>query len=156
MIFFVHGGAWGSGQPWFYRLIAIPFLELGFAVAIIGYRVYPLCGVPPSNSNNNNNSSSSNRDRGGILTQVDDLELAFCKLVKEYPEWCCNIPNQNNNKEEYHHLPHLGTIVMGHSSGAHISLLWLVERAKQQLQQRSPWNEQKYSFQIFTFVINTT
>ena len=136
MIFFVHGGAWGSGQPWFYRLIAKSFLELGFAVAIIGYRVYPLCGVPPSNSNNNNNNtSSSDRDRGGILTQVDDLELAFCKLVKEYPEWCCCFPNQNQNHDL--HLPHhLGTIVMGHSSGAHISLLWLVERAKQQLQQQ--------------------
>ena len=38
LIFFVHGGAWGSGLPWMYRLVASSFLEEGMNVAIIGYR----------------------------------------------------------------------------------------------------------------------
>jgi hypothetical protein len=78
MVFFVHGGAWGSGKPWFYRLVTKPFLEMGLAVAIVGYRVYPLCGSPRKND----------ADRGGVRTQVDDLEAAFGKLTQEYPEWC--------------------------------------------------------------------
>jgi len=180
MIFFVHGGAWGSGMPWMYRLIARPFLELGLAVAIVGYRVYPLCGVPVSNSstsnqnsnknsnsNSNSNTNRTSNDHGGVLTQVDDLESAFHRLVEEYPQWCIrdnedrsinttntniNInttpPRKEDEKEEDHqqqtnhlihpylhphHLPHLGMIVIGHSSGAHISLLWLVERAERQI-----------------------
>lgn len=36
-IAFVHGGAWGSGFPLLYRLVA----NVGFNVAIIGYRTYP-------------------------------------------------------------------------------------------------------------------
>jgi len=40
-LFFVHGGAWGSGQPWMYRLVALPFLKIGVTVAIVGYRTYP-------------------------------------------------------------------------------------------------------------------
>lgn len=136
MVFFVHGGAWGSGKPWFYRLVAKPFLEVGFAVTIVGYRVYPLCGSP-------------GEDRGGVLTQVDDLEAAFQKLTEEYPEWCdrhfedrfvgerqaSNSVSKSNNtrKKHSHHIPHLGTIVIGHSSGSHISLLWMVEEAQKRI-----------------------
>ena len=40
-IFFVHGGAWGSGQPWMYRLVAPSFLKRNFAVVIVGYRTHP-------------------------------------------------------------------------------------------------------------------
>ncbi|KAL3896535.1 MAG: hypothetical protein SGARI_007142, partial [Bacillariaceae sp.] len=66
MVFFVHGGAWGSGKPWFYRLAALPFLRMGLAVAIVGYRVYPLSQT--------------------VQDQVDDLEAAFETLVEEYPQ----------------------------------------------------------------------
>ena len=131
MVFFVHGGAWGSGKPWFYRLVAKPFLEVGLAVAVVGYRVYPLCGSPGKN-------------RGGVLTQVDDLDAAFAKLAGEYPEWCdkdfedrfvsdANPGIAKPNKQNSHHIPHLGTTVMGHSSGAHISLLWMVEEAQKRI-----------------------
>mmetsp|Transcript_3782 Transcript_3782/g.4357 ORF Transcript_3782/g.4357 Transcript_3782/m.4357 type:complete len:450 (+) Transcript_3782:60-1409(+) len=41
VIAFIHGGAWGSGQPWQYRLVAKPLLDMGYNVAIIGYRTYP-------------------------------------------------------------------------------------------------------------------
>jgi hypothetical protein len=138
MVFFVHGGAWGSGKPWFYRLVTKPFLEMGLAVAIVGYRVYPLCGSPRKND----------ADRGGVRTQVDDLEAAFGKLTQEYPEWCDknfedrfverrfverkNHQQQTNSKHP-HHLPHLGTIVVGHSSGGHISMLWMVERVQKKI-----------------------
>jgi len=125
MVFFVHGGAWGSGKPWFYRLVAKPFLEVGLAVGIVGYRVYPLCGVP-----------CEDNPRGGVLTQVDDLGAAFEKLSEEYPEWCDKnfedrLVNQGQKPTNInHHFPHLGTIVVGHSSGAHISLLWMSEEVQ--------------------------
>jgi len=38
---FVHGGAWGSGKPWMYRLAGQGLMDLGFRVILIGYRVYP-------------------------------------------------------------------------------------------------------------------
>ncbi len=129
MVFFVHGGAWGSGKPWFYRLVTKAFLEVGLAVAIVGYRVYPLCGVPGDFDS-----------RGGVLTQVDDIGAAFAKLAEEYPEWCDKnfedrLVEEGQNSQSHrhaHHLPHLGTIVIGHSSGAHISMLWMVEEAQKQ------------------------
>lgn len=43
LIVFVHGGAWGSGMPWMYRLVAQGFKE---NVAVIGYRTYPDADVP--------------------------------------------------------------------------------------------------------------
>lgn len=41
---FIHGGAWGSGKPWMYRLIAdgmSRFLECDQSFIVIGYPVYP-------------------------------------------------------------------------------------------------------------------
>ena len=43
LIVFVHGGAWGSGMPWMYRLVAQGFTD---NVAVIGYRTYPDADVP--------------------------------------------------------------------------------------------------------------
>lgn len=41
-IVFVHGGAWGSGRAWMYRLGVHSFHTLGFGGAVIvGYRTYP-------------------------------------------------------------------------------------------------------------------
>lgn len=38
-VMFVHGGAWGSGRPWMYRLCVDTFFGLGFAgVLLVGYR----------------------------------------------------------------------------------------------------------------------
>ena len=63
LLFFVHGGAWGSGLPWMYRLVAAPFLEdLNMAVAIVGYRTFPDADVPG---------------------QVQDLERAADLLYRE-------------------------------------------------------------------------
>jgi acetyl esterase/lipase len=43
VLLFVHGGAWGSGQPWMYRLVAAGLAEkLGAcSFIVIGYPVYP-------------------------------------------------------------------------------------------------------------------
>jgi pimeloyl-ACP methyl ester carboxylesterase len=90
LIFFVHGGAWGSGEPWMYRLVAGAFLELGYAVAIVGYRTYP---------------------DGTVVDQVADLRDAAAFLARTHPAWC-----------------ERQVTVMGHSSGAHIALLFLVDR----------------------------
>lgn len=67
MVFFVHGGAWGSGKPFHYRLVAQSFLDLNMAVAIVGYRVYP---------------------DGDTATQVSDLEAAQLELTRQYPDLC--------------------------------------------------------------------
>ena len=99
MVLFVHGGAWGSGKPWYYRLVAQPFLEWHMAVAMVGYRVYP---------------------DGDTSTQIQDVEAAQSRLADEYPEICG--PNREKRS--------IGFCVMGHSSGAHIALLLLVEQAK--------------------------
>jgi hypothetical protein len=100
LVFFVHGGAWGSGMPWMYRLCASPFLNNNFVVAIVGYRTYP---------------------DGNVQDQVNDLEAASKALVSTYPEL-----NRKSGKTTKHDW--LGTTMIGHSSGAHISLLMLVQR----------------------------
>jgi len=67
LLFFVHGGAWGSGLPWMYRLIAQPFLDMGMAVAIVGYRTFP---------------------DGTVPDQVRDLEMASKELTRRFPDIC--------------------------------------------------------------------
>ena len=94
LVFFVHGGAWGSGRPWMYRLAALPFLNIGLAVAVVGYRVYPDANVPG---------------------QVADLELAAHEIERRY--------------SQMYQATEFGTIVIGHSSGAHIALMMIVQRA---------------------------
>ena len=59
-IMFVHGGAWGSGRPFMYRLMVDTLLGMGFGgVLLLGYRTYP---------------------DAGILEQVDDVLQAL--------RWC--------------------------------------------------------------------
>eukprot|EP00521_Asterionellopsis_glacialis_P010150 CAMPEP_0195301100 /NCGR_PEP_ID=MMETSP0707-20130614/28697_1 /TAXON_ID=33640 /ORGANISM="Asterionellopsis glacialis, Strain CCMP134" /LENGTH=455 /DNA_ID=CAMNT_0040363955 /DNA_START=37 /DNA_END=1404 /DNA_ORIENTATION=+ len=104
LIFFVHGGAWGSGLPWMYRLAALPFLEMNLAVAIVGYRTYPdadVCG------------------------QVDDLEKAANELTRRYAH-LFDLPKNRPG--------HIGTCVMGHSSGAHIGLLMVVDHVRRKIE----------------------
>jgi acetyl esterase/lipase len=109
MVFFVHGGAWGSGKPWMYRLCAYPFLKLGLMVCIVGYRTYP---------------------DGHVQDQVDDLHAAYQYLSQHYPDFFDKRPNYSNpsNNDDW-----IGLVLMGHSSGAHISLLWLVQQVEKAL-----------------------
>lgn len=100
LIFFVHGGAWGSGSPKMYRLAAKAFLERGMAVAVVGYRTYP---------------------EGDTQTQVEDLELAAAQLTNQYPNLCLGDSE-------------LGVIIIGHSSGAHVCSMMMVERLRAKLE----------------------
>lgn len=100
LVVFVHGGAWGSGKPWMYRLAATPFIEANLAVAVLSYRRYP---------------------EGDIQDQVDDLELASKYIATNYPQILMK-PNSVYNEDW------MGFTLMGHSSGTHIALMALVQR----------------------------
>ena len=104
LLFFVHGGAWGSGLPWMYRLVAAPFLEaLNMAVAIVGYRTFPDADVPG---------------------QVQDLERAADLLYRERRDLFDASQSRNAKRK---------VCLMGHSSGAHVGLLMLVNRIERQV-----------------------
>lgn len=93
-------GAWGSGSPNQYRLVAKPFLDRGMAVAVVGYRLYP------------------NAD---VSAQVLDLELAATQLSNRYPDLCLGSSE-------------LGVTAIGHSSGAHILGMMLLERLRRRME----------------------
>ena len=63
VVLFAHGGAWGSGKPWMYRLAAIPFFNYTNRVAIWGYRTYP---------------------DGTVQDQMQDLQSAINLLKQKY------------------------------------------------------------------------
>jgi acetyl esterase/lipase len=74
---------------------------------------------------------------GQALDQVEDVEAALALVAQEYPELV------------EHHVS-----LMGHSSGAHVGLLLLVERARRQARQKnssSPSNRQSTPY-IHDFV----
>jgi acetyl esterase/lipase len=96
LLVFVHGGAWGSGSPAQYSMIAKPFLRINWAVAVVGYRVYP---------------------EGDVTTQILDVEMAAAEVIRLYPDL-----NQGN------------VCLFGHSSGAHVCMLSVVERARRELE----------------------
>jgi hypothetical protein len=122
-LFFVHGGAWGSGHPWMYRLVAASFLQRNFAVAIVGYRTYP--------------------DASNIDDQVDDIRLAFDELDTVLNE--CVVPvvdddaidGKERDDDDDDDNGWVGNIIMGHSSGAHIALLLLVDMISERMKPSS-------------------
>ena len=115
-------------MPWMYRLVALPFLKENIAVAVVGYRTYP---------------------DGNVQDQVDDLHEAAQTLATKYPHlWNCKkecrekkIKNQTinksgevkekENKEEDSNS--FGVCLMGHSSGAHIAMLLLIQQIEKQI-----------------------
>uniref|UniRef100_A0A7S2KE63 BD-FAE-like domain-containing protein n=1 Tax=Leptocylindrus danicus TaxID=163516 RepID=A0A7S2KE63_9STRA len=104
LVFFIHGGAWGTGKPWMYRLIASTFLDANMAVAILGYRTYP---------------------DGNIQDQMDDIELASQKIATNYR----NLLEQPQgvSSEDW-----MGSTLVGHSSGVHIGLAAIVQQIERQ------------------------
>ncbi|CAM9204143.1 unnamed protein product [Ectocarpus sp. 12 AP-2014] len=101
LIVFVHGGAWGSGSTWMYRLMVDrlshshhPRLR-SYSVASVGYRVHP------------------DADTDG---QVNDLAEAM--------RWI----SRNTGTMGFDRDPEV--YLMGHSSGAHIGMLYLVQQAE--------------------------
>jgi len=109
LLFFVHGGAWGSGAPWMYRLVAAPFMEtLHMAVAVVGYRTYP---------------------DADVAGQVQDLERAAGMLHRERKD-LFDVPPQKRRSAK------CKVCLMGHSSGAHIALMMLTDRIERRVKKR--------------------
>jgi hypothetical protein len=95
-----------------YRLVALSFLELGMAVVIVGYRTYP---------------------DADVTGQVDDLEQAMAMLYHTCPHLFPNqskIGDDDDDDGRRRDSYWMGNCLMGHSSGAHIALLLLVERVR--------------------------
>jgi len=89
VLVFVHGGAWGSGQPWMYRKIVHNLakeMEASHAV-IVGYPLFP------------------------NVLMVDQVNSVI-EAIQEIHS--LESLNRNNNRK---------IILVGHSSGAHISAL---------------------------------
>ena len=106
LITFIHGGAWGSGHPWMYRLVAPYFLRQNFVVAIVGYRTYPCV-----------RSVTKDVSTDGESSQLCDIQDAWEALH-----------TVRGNMDKCSHTDgYVGNVLMGHSSGAHIALLMLVD-----------------------------
>jgi acetyl esterase/lipase len=115
-IFFVHGGAWGSGQPWMYRLCAPFFLEQGFLVAIVGYRTFPCVTTVVHNLDSAG---------GGVGdSQLCDIKSAWVSLQGVMGQ----VLSANKDTEGW-----IGNVLIGHSSGAHVALLMLVDMIGERL-----------------------
>ncbi|OEU10378.1 alpha/beta-hydrolase [Fragilariopsis cylindrus CCMP1102] len=110
VVVFVHGGAWGSGMPWMYRLLALPFLqqELNLAVAFVGYRTYP---------------------DADVQGQIKDVKSAIEQLAKARPDLLSN--NNDNNNKKNKRKKSIEALI-GHSSGAHITLQHILDELNKQ------------------------
>jgi len=97
-----------------YRLCAKPFLDSNISVAIVGYRTYP---------------------DGNVQDQIDDLEAAAKFLSIHYP----HISQRPSSVEE---KDWTGVSIIGHSSGAHIALLMIVDRISRWVESQSTKEEQ--------------
>ena len=97
VVVFVHGGAWGSGKPWMYRLVAHSIGEIigACAVVLIEYPVYP---------------------DATILNQRDSVREAL-RFIRQHQRDLFN--SQGNTS----------LVISGHSSGANICALALLEHA---------------------------
>jgi acetyl esterase/lipase len=120
LVVFVHGGAWGSGQPWMYRLAARPFLELGLAVAIAGYRTYP---------------------DADVQGQLDDVRSAIQDLQIRPETRHCFAHARNNKHDSCHNTNSNSLYLVGHSSGAHIALLMLIQNLQRDLMKEVKQND---------------
>ena len=122
-----------------YRLVAPAFLARNFAVAIVGYRTYP--------------------DAVNIDIQVDDIRLAFDALDDVLNE--CVVPVVDDDVmdrkaagtfDDDNDKGWVGNIFMGHSSGAHIALLLLVDmlsdRMKTSSSSQSQLAEKQYPWSM--------
>lgn len=90
-----------------YRLVATPFLTSKIAVAIIGYRTYP---------------------DGNAQDQVNDLLEAAQTLKRLHPKLWKNQHRKNKSSSSS-----FGVSLIGHSSGAHIGMLLLVQIIEKQI-----------------------
>lgn len=99
VLLFVHGGAWGSGKPWMYRLSAAGLAKCIDAevVVLIQYKVYP---------------------HNHILEQRDEIMRAM-EFIKSNNSWKPVWLQKAGGSIEL--------ILSGHSSGANISALAILK-----------------------------
>ncbi|GAX26168.1 hypothetical protein FisN_18Hh285 [Fistulifera solaris] len=99
-VVFVHGGAWGSGFPLLYRLVANSFVSQGYDVAIVGYRTYPDAFVDG---------------------QIGDIVQAI--------QFLRSIETRDDERGDS-----IDMTLIGHSSGAHICMLGILQSKIQGIQ----------------------
>lgn len=107
VVVFMHGGAWYSGRPWMYRLMAAGVLRQGMDFAVVGYNPY----------------AGEDTVAGHVDHQVDDLQAAL-EFLMGSPE----SPYVEEAKEAGGGPPP-PFFLAGHSSGAHVAALLLVRQA---------------------------
>ena len=74
LLVFCHGGAWGSGRPWMYRLVGECFLRANYSVAVWGYRTYP-DGRLPEQTQDLHDALSLLRNRHNNNNDDDDCPI---------------------------------------------------------------------------------
>mmetsp|Transcript_16790 Transcript_16790/g.34204 ORF Transcript_16790/g.34204 Transcript_16790/m.34204 type:complete len:583 (-) Transcript_16790:35-1783(-) len=109
-LIFVHGGAWGSGRPWMYRLVVDTFLALGFgSVFLVGYRTYPTAGI-----------EAQALDLAAALSAIETFYLSGKMEISGCPVRC---------KATIQDKPTcLDAVLCGHSSGAHLISLVVLRK----------------------------
>lgn len=108
VLLFVHGGAWGSGQLWQYRQAAIRYGELlgMHTVVLLKYAYYP---------------------QAGIINQRDAL-LAAVQFINGSPsEIVSSERSRAGASTSSHPTQSIQLTLCGHSSGAHLCVMALVE-----------------------------
>ncbi len=101
-----------------YRLCAKPFLDSNISVAVVGYRTYP---------------------DGDVQAQIDDLEAAAQFLSIHYS----HLTQRPSSVEE---SDWTGVTLIGHSSGAHIALLMIVDRISRWVESQSMKEDQNLPY----------
>lgn len=98
LLVFVHGGAWGSGLPWFYRLIVSAFIN-NTNVAIVGYRTFP---------------------DATVAGQIQDLDRTLLKLQQMYPNRQFSLMGHSSGAHIalVHATQHAKKLLSSKSSGA--------------------------------------
>jgi hypothetical protein len=92
-----------------YRLVAPSFLKRNFAVVIVGYRTHP--------------------EAQTIDEQCGDVKLAWNKCEEVLNSLVVPIMHDEcvDERDEVEENGWVGNVIMGHSSGAHVALLMLVD-----------------------------
>lgn len=118
VVIFMHGGAWFSGRPWMYRLIATALNRQGLDVGIVGYGTYKTLPPMPGTLLPHpalEGIGDFSVVLGNVDHQIDDLQhcLEFLMTDPRSPYSIDDTP----------------IFLSGHSSGAHVCSLLLLRQA---------------------------
>jgi acetyl esterase/lipase len=120
---FVHGGAWGCGQLWQYRLVAngIGNIIGACSVVLIGYPTYPTAGIIEQ--------SECVTHAVQYIRQNDTLQQQLLKNRTSADEFDINYTADSVFVP--HHITDEALVLCGHSSGANICALSMLHNAHQ-------------------------